>query len=54
MRRWWQENAEHREANIHTDATEFGLDLDHVRGLFAEYSAKIPAWTAARVTSSEE
>ena len=46
MRRWWEENAEQREANIHPDPSEFGLDLDQVRGLFAEYSAKIPEWTA--------
>jgi hypothetical protein len=46
MRRWWEANAERREANIHPDPGDFGLDLDEVRGLFAEYSAKISEWTA--------
>lgn len=45
MRRWWEENAEKREANIHPDPSEFGLDLDRVRGLFADYSTKFPEWT---------
>ena len=51
MRRWWEANAEHRETNIHPDASAFGLDLDQVRGRFAEYSAKIPGWTAATATA---
>jgi hypothetical protein len=51
MRQWWEANAEHREANIHPEAREFGLDLDQVRDRFAEYSAKIPEWTAATATA---
>jgi hypothetical protein len=47
MRRWWEQNAERREVNVHPDPAEFGLDLDEVRGRFADYAAKIPAWTAA-------
>ncbi len=46
MRRWWEDNAETREANIHPDPHEFGLDLDQVRRRFTEYSARIPEWTA--------
>ena len=53
MRRWWETNAEHREANIHPDPSEFGLDLDQVRGMFAEYSAKIPEWTALTAPASQ-
>ena len=52
MRRWWKENAEARDPNIHPDPGEFGLDLDHVRGLFAEYSAKTAQWTAATTAAS--
>jgi hypothetical protein len=46
MRRWWEENAAQREPNIHPEPSEFGLDLDDVRGRFADYSAQIPRWTA--------
>jgi Sulfotransferase family len=52
MRRWWKEHAETRDPNIHPDPGQFGLDLDHVRGLFAEYSAKIAQWTAATTAAS--
>ncbi len=51
MRRWWEANAEHREAMTHPDPGEFGLDLDQVSTLFADYSTKIPAWTAATARS---
>ena len=51
MRRWWEANAETREVNVHPDPAEFGLDLDVVRGQFAEYSARIPGWTGAAATS---
>ena len=37
MRRWWAENAENREPSTHRDPATFGLDLDQVRPLFAEY-----------------
>lgn len=47
MRRWWEENAATREVNIHPEPGEFGLDLDEVRAAFAEYTARIPAWTGA-------
>jgi hypothetical protein len=50
MRRWWAEHAEHREANVHPDASEFGLDLDEVRGRFAEYARRIPEWTSQGTT----
>ena len=47
MRRWWTENAENREHNVHPRAAEFGLDLDAVRPLFADYVASAAKWTAA-------
>lgn len=47
MRRWWEEHAATREQNIHPDPSEFGLDLDRVREAFADYTARIPEWTAA-------
>jgi hypothetical protein len=37
MRRWWHENAEERELNVHPAPEEFGLDLDQVREGFAPY-----------------
>jgi hypothetical protein len=45
MRAWWQTNAETREANIHPEPEEFGLDLDEVRGRFATYTAASREWT---------
>jgi Sulfotransferase family len=46
MRRWWAEHADRREPNIHPGPEAFGLDLDEVADLFADYTAKIPEWTA--------
>jgi hypothetical protein len=40
MRRWWRENAESREQNVHPDPAEFGIDLEQVRPLFADYVAR--------------
>jgi Sulfotransferase family len=45
MRTWWAENAENREPSIHPDPATFGLDLDQVRPLFAEYVTRSKAWT---------
>ncbi len=45
MRTWWQEHAETRTASVHPDPATFGLDLDAVRPLFADYTARIDAWT---------
>lgn len=46
MRRWWQENAEKRERNVHPDPATFGIDLDRIRPLFADYIARMPRRTA--------
>jgi hypothetical protein len=40
MRRWWRENAESREQNVHPDPAAFGIDLEQVRPLFADYVAR--------------
>jgi hypothetical protein len=45
MKRWWAENAENREQNIHPEPEVFGLDLDGVRGRFAAYTARMADWT---------
>jgi len=45
MRRWWAENAENREPAPRKDPAEFGLDLDWIRPLFAEYVARSQRWT---------
>ncbi|MEX5635063.1 sulfotransferase family protein [Parafrankia sp. FMc2] len=46
MKRWWRENAEKREANVHPDPATFGIDIDEVRPLFATYTARAGHWTA--------
>ena len=45
MRTWWQEHAETRTASVHPDPATFGLDLNAVRPLFADYTARIDTWT---------
>jgi hypothetical protein len=45
MRRWWSENAEQREPTTHADPATFGLDLDAIRPLFADYVARAETWT---------
>lgn len=45
MARWWADNAEHREENVHPDPSVFGLDLDEVRARFATYTARMHDWT---------
>lgn len=46
MRRWWKDNAEPREANVHPDPAAFGLDLEQVRPRFARYMDRVTRWTA--------
>jgi hypothetical protein len=46
MRRWWTKNAENREPSSRADPAAFGLDLDAVRPLFADYVARARKWTA--------
>ncbi|MCK9904287.1 sulfotransferase [Parafrankia colletiae] len=46
MQRWWRENAEKREKNVHPDPATFGIDIDEIRPLFAGYTARTKHWTA--------
>ena len=46
MARWWQENAATRVQNVHPDPATFGIVLDDVRPLFADYTARTAQWTA--------
>ena len=45
MRAWWAANAENHEPGAHADPASFGLDLDRVRPLFADYVARVQTWT---------
>jgi hypothetical protein len=45
MSRWWQQNSENREASVQADPATFGLDLDRIRPLFADYTARAALWT---------
>ena len=45
MARWWKENAGNREPGVYPDPATYGLDLDRVRPLFADYSARMASWT---------
>lgn len=45
MRRWWQENAQDREQHERPDPAVFGIDLEAVRPLFADYVARMQRWT---------
>jgi hypothetical protein len=45
MARWWAENAENREANVHPHPATYGLDVEDIRSTFADYKARTPTWT---------
>jgi len=45
MERWWHDNNDDRDANVHPDAAEFGLDLDEVRARFTTYTTRAQQWT---------
>ncbi len=44
MRTWWADNAEKREPHTHADPEEFGLDLEAIRPLFANYVDHSQRW----------
>jgi hypothetical protein len=46
MRRWWKENSENRVPNRHPGPSSFGIDVEAVRPLFADYTARAAGWTA--------
>jgi hypothetical protein len=45
MGRSWKQNSENRESSASIDAATYGLDLDSIRPLFAEYTARAAEWT---------
>ena len=45
MARWWKENSENREPSSKKNASDYGVDLNQVRGLFSDYVARMTAWT---------
>lgn len=46
MRDWWTENAEKREPHPKARPEEFGLDLNAIRPLFAQYVERSQRWLA--------
>lgn len=50
MVRWWQRNAETREPSTPADPIEFGLNVERIRPLFAEYTARAARWTSKEST----
>jgi hypothetical protein len=47
MRQWWAEFAADRTSTVHPDPATFAIGIDRVRPLFADYTARIPAWTGS-------
>jgi Sulfotransferase family len=45
MQSWWNESQNEREPSSHADPVAFGLDLDGIRPLFADYVAHAEKWT---------
>lgn len=45
MRSWWTQAADEREPPSHADPQAFGIDVDRVRPLFADYVAAAKDWT---------
>lgn len=46
MAAWWEENTANREVAEKPDPATFGLDMDQVSKLFAEYRHRAEQWTA--------
>jgi hypothetical protein len=51
MQQWWAVAGATRLPNEHPDASEFGLSMDAVRPLFADYVERMTKWTASAVQS---
>ena len=45
MAGWWQENSASREPGPAKKAEDYGVDLDEVRALFADYTRRMKNWT---------
>jgi hypothetical protein len=48
MRSWWTQAAAEREPSQRADPVEFGIDIESVRPLFADYVAHARRWTTPR------
>jgi hypothetical protein len=53
MQSWWTEAAAEREPSHHADPAEFGIDLDQVRPLFADYVEAAAQWTSRNRTDRQ-
>jgi hypothetical protein len=51
MRRWWAANAASRDTNVHPDPSTFGLEIESLRPLFADYAARTAVWTKTKIRS---
>lgn len=51
MTQWWKQNAANREPSTPADAATFGLDLEKIRPLFADYTARAAVWTGEKGTA---
>ena len=51
MQEWWQVAGASRLPNTHPDASAFGLRMEAVRPLFADYVQRMTTWTASAVQS---
>lgn len=49
MRGWWQAEAASRSPNTHPEAAAFGVNIEAVRPLFADYIQRMTTWTASGV-----
>ncbi len=47
MGRWWRENAANREPGPGKNAEDYGVDLEQVRPLFADYTRRMNTWIGA-------
>jgi len=45
MAQWWTENADTREPSATKQAADYGVDLQRVRPLFADYTQRMRQWT---------
>lgn len=52
MARWWQQNSEKREPSSRKNPSDYGVDLDRVRPLFADYVARMTQWTNTSLSTS--
>lgn len=52
MESWWTQN-DARERSAPPDPARFGVDLDQVRGLFADYVGRMDAWVDHKAAAAE-